>query len=120
MLQKQAVLPYLALAVGILVLGFSAIFVRWADAPGPVVALYRLGMATAILTPFILHRRRRKPLSLPRNVWSIPAVAGFLTAMDHTIWNTALHSTTAANATLLNNAAPVWVALFAWLVFRGV
>jgi drug/metabolite transporter (DMT)-like permease len=118
MLQKQSILPYLALAVGILVLGFSAIFVRWADAPGPVVAFFRLGTATAILTPFFLHRRRRKPLALPRLVWIVPVVAGFFTAMDHTIWNTALHSTSAANATLLNNAAPVWVALYAWLVFR--
>jgi drug/metabolite transporter (DMT)-like permease len=117
-LRKQAILPYLALAVGILVLGFSAIFVRWANAPGPVVALYRLGMATAFLTPFFLYRRQRKPLSLPGNVWLIPVVAGCLTAMDHTIWNTSLHATTAANATLLNNAAPVWVALFAWLVFH--
>jgi drug/metabolite transporter (DMT)-like permease len=33
-------------------------------------------------------------------------------------WNTSLLVTTAANATLLNNAAPVWVALFAWLVFH--
>jgi drug/metabolite transporter (DMT)-like permease len=118
MLQKQTMLPYLALALGILVLGFSAIFVRWANAPGPVVALYRLGMATAFLTPFFLHRCQRRSLSMPRKVWLVPVIAGFLTAMDHTIWNTSLHSTSAANATLLNNAAPVWVALFAWLVFR--
>jgi drug/metabolite transporter (DMT)-like permease len=116
--RKGAILPYLALAVGILVLGFSAIFVRWANAPGPVVALYRLGMATAFLTPFFLYRRKRKPLSMPGNVWLIPVFAGCLTAMDHTIWNTSLLVTTAANATLLNNAAPVWVALFAWLVFH--
>jgi drug/metabolite transporter (DMT)-like permease len=116
--RKRAFLPYLALAVGILVLGFSAIFVRWADAPGPVVAFYRLGMATAFLTPFYLYRRKHKPLSLPGKVWLIPVVAGCLTAMDHTIWHTSLHATSAANATLLNNAAPVWVALFAWLVFH--
>jgi drug/metabolite transporter (DMT)-like permease len=117
-LRKGAILPYLALAIGILVLGFSAIFVRWANAPGPVVAFYRLGIATAFLTPFFLYRHRRKPLSLPGRVWLIPVVAGCLTAMDHTIWNTSLHATSAANATLLNNAAPVWVALFAWLVFH--
>jgi drug/metabolite transporter (DMT)-like permease len=116
--RKGTILPYMALAIGILVLGFSAIFVRWADAPGPVVAFYRLGMATAFLTPFYLYRRNRKPRSLPGKVWLIPVVAGCLTAMDHTVWNTALRATTAANATLLNNAAPVWVALFAWLVFH--
>ena len=45
---ESATLPYLALAVGILSLGFSAIFVRWAQAPGIITSFYRmLRMPTA-------------------------------------------------------------------------
>lgn len=115
----KSYLPYFALGFGIVVLGFSAIFVRWANAPGPVMALYRLGIAMLILTPFFAYNWRRKPH--PRLSWGIlvfPIVAGVMTALDHTIWSSAMAYTSAANATVLNYAAPVWVALFAWLVFK--
>jgi drug/metabolite transporter (DMT)-like permease len=45
-------------------------------------------------------------------------LGGALSALDHATWNTAVLYTTAANATLLVNTAPLWVALFAWLVLR--
>ena len=114
---KTKVLPYIALVTGILALGFSALFVRWANVPGPVMGFYRLGLATLILTPFALQRR--KPAGLRKlAVLIFPVIGGLMTSLDHAIWNTSIQYTTAANATLLNNATPIWVALFAWLVFR--
>lgn len=47
-----------------------------------------------------------------------PILGGLFTALDHSVWNTAVSYTTAANATLLGNTAPLWVALAAWLLFR--
>jgi drug/metabolite transporter (DMT)-like permease len=117
-LPSSRFLPYLALAFGVLVLGFSAIFVRWAAAPGPVMALYRLGMANLILTPAFLRHRRRSRAPLSRGWLLFPLLGGVMTALDHTVWNAALDHTTAANATLLNNTAPLWVALVAWLLFH--
>jgi drug/metabolite transporter (DMT)-like permease len=117
--RDKNILPYLALAFGILVLGFSAIFVRWANAPGPIMAYYRLGLATLLLTPIYFYSARKHPKV--RLGWSIlvfPAIAGVMTALDHTIWSTALRYTSAANATVVNYIAPLWVALFAWLVQR--
>lgn len=119
MLLKKQYLPYFALGFGILVLGFSAIFVRWANAPGPVMALYRLGIAMLILTPFfIFNWKRNKHAPLTWGILIFPIVGGIMTAMDHTIWSSAMSYTSAANATVLNYAAPVWVALFAWFVFK--
>ena len=37
---QRPILTYLVLAVGILALSLSALFVRWADAPGPVTWVY--------------------------------------------------------------------------------
>lgn len=113
----QNILPYLALIGSILALSFSALFVRWAAAPGPVMALYRLGMAAAIMTPFALNQIRGK-VRLPWQVLLFPAVAGIFSAFDHTVWNISLGMTRAANATLLNNSAPLWVALVALVFFR--
>jgi drug/metabolite transporter (DMT)-like permease len=125
----RKILPYLALGVTIVSLGFAAFFVRWANAPAPVFGFYRLGIATLILTPFFirskLHERSEQsapgaPQSIPLR-WGIlilPVLAGLGSALDHFAWNTSLQFTSAANATLLGNTAPLWVAIVAWLFFK--
>ncbi|MCF6277405.1 MAG: hypothetical protein L3J16_01480, partial [Anaerolineales bacterium] len=64
-------LPYLALGIGIVSMGMSAIFVRWADAPGPITAFYRLCLSTLILPPFF-HKRCLKKCNLMRKILIIP------------------------------------------------
>ena len=117
MTQRRTVFPYLALAVGVIALSLSAMFVRWADAPGPVTGFYRLLFATILLTPFFIGRQRKSALLSPA-LLIFPALAGLFTAFDFTFWNSSLAFTTAANATLLGNTSPLWVALGAWLIFR--
>jgi drug/metabolite transporter (DMT)-like permease len=109
-------LPYIALMVGIICLSFSAIFVRWANAPGPVIAFYRLGLASIILAPFLL--KRLNSIKITKLILFFPLMGGMFTAFDHAVWNTSVMYTTAANATLLGNTAPLWVALAAWLIFK--
>lgn len=116
-------LPYLALGVTILSLSFAAFFVRWADAPAPVFGFYRLSIATLILTPFFvrstLHTQCTSQSPRLRGwVLILPVLAGLASALDHFTWNTSLKFTSAANATLLGNTSPLWVALAAWLIFR--
>lgn len=110
-------LPYLALAYGILSLSMSGIFVRWAHAPGPVTSFYRMAFGTLALAPVIgLHVRR---WGVPRMAWLVfPLLGGAFTALDHAAWATSIGYTRIANATLLNYIAPVWVAVFAALVWR--
>lgn len=115
---KRPILPYLALFAGIICLSFSAMFGKWADAPGPVIGFYRIGMATVILLPLFLYNRQKNGVKLSRHVLLFPILGGIFTALDHGTWNSSLRFTSAANATLLGNTAPLWVALFAWLVFR--
>ena len=110
-------LPYLALGSGILALSFSAMFVRWANAPGPVTGLYRVFLSSLLLTPFFLIANRRRR-NINRSNILFPVLAGLFTAGDFALWNTSIHYTTAANATLLGNTAPLWVAMGAWLLFR--
>ena len=119
----RKILPYLALGVTIVSLSFAAFFVRWANAPASVMGFYRLGIATLILTPFYVRhavRMRRTPhaANLRWGVVILPVLAGLGSALDHFTWNTSLKYTSVANATLLGNTAPLWVALAAWLFFR--
>ncbi|MER3459395.1 MAG: hypothetical protein C4309_12865 [Chloroflexota bacterium] len=63
--RRAFALSYLALGVGALGLGVSAIFVRWANAPGAVTSFYRMAIATALLAwPF--YRRVKARGGLPR------------------------------------------------------
>lgn len=116
-MQNRKILAYLSLAIGILALSLSAMFVRWAKAPGAVTGFYRLFFSTLILTPIFIQRQRHSE-RLPISVLIFPILAGVFTAFDLTVWNSSLAFTTASNATLLGNTAPLWVALGAWLLFR--
>ena len=113
----KSLLAYLALAVGIISLSFSAMFVRWANAPGPVTAFYRLFFSIFLLLPFFLPRIRAKPALKSTSVL-FPLLAGVFTACDLALWTASLSFTTAANATLLGNTAPLWVALGTWLILK--
>ncbi len=110
-------LPYLALGIGMTAMGMTAIFVRQADAPGPVTAFYRLALSTLILSPFALKRCLHR-CRLSKTLLLAPLLGGLFTSIDLALWNTALFYTSAANATLLVNTNSLWVALGAWLIFR--
>lgn len=117
MRQDPSLTAYAALGVGILSLSFSAMFVRWANAPGPVTAFYRLFFSIFLLLPFFLPRLRKNT-----SIWSpgivFPLLAGVFTAFDLALWTASLAYTTASNATLLGNTSPLWVALGTWLILK--
>jgi len=108
---------YLALGVGILSLGFSAIFVRWANAPGIVTSFYRMAIATALLAwPF--YRRVKATGSLSRRGLRFAVLGGLFFLADVALWSTGVVLSGATNPTLLANTAPLWVGLGALVLFR--
>lgn len=117
MTNKQSILSYLALATGISALSLSAMFVRWAEAPGPVTGFYRLLISTFLLIPFFVRQQKRlQPID--KKYLLFPLLGGVFTAFDFAFWNSSVKFTTAANATLFGNTAPLWVALAALFIFR--
>ncbi len=117
MTNNKSVTAYLALGAGVLALSFSAMFVRWANAPGPITGLYRMFFSIFLLLPFFIKRTNINPATKTQ-VIIFPLMAGVFTALDLALWNTSLSYTTAANATLLGNTAPLWVALGTWLILK--
>jgi drug/metabolite transporter (DMT)-like permease len=108
--------PYLALAAGILCIGWSAIFVRWTDMPGAASAFYRVLIPAVLLLPTALFDGRDPRVS--GRTLGIIAAGGLFFALDLALYNTAVLRTSAANATLLGNNTPIFVGLLTWLVFR--
>ncbi|MGE5263272.1 MAG: DMT family transporter [Acidobacteriota bacterium] len=110
-------LPYLALVLGLAAIGSSAIFVKWANAPGPVTGFYRMVIASGLIAlPFALQVRRRSPLSMRHLGFAI--LAGVFFAGDLATWNTAVVLGNAANATLFGNSSPIWVGLGVVVLFK--
>lgn len=112
---KQTRLAYAALAFGILCIGCSALFVKFAGLPGTVSAYYRLLFAAPPL--LVAWFWKRKPLPA-RHDLLLMAAGGALFAADLVLWNSGLLLTSAATATLLANNAPIWVGLGALSFFR--
>jgi len=106
---------YLALAFGVVCIGFSAIFVRFAGVPGPVSAFYRILIASIVIVPWWLHRRTKWP---SRVDLVLTLAGGVFFALDLILWNTSVMLTSATNATLLANNAPLWVGIGALVLFR--
>lgn len=114
--RKSTAAAYLALAATIAGISWSAIFVRWADVPGAVSALYRVAIAAAVLVPWRIGRGPRRPVTA-RAVWTAVA-GGIFFALDLALWNTAVLKTQAAVASILGNNTPIFVALMSWLLLR--
>ncbi len=115
--RDKILLAYLALGTGILALSLSAMFVRWASAPGPITAFYRIFFSIFLLLPFFVPRVKTSPELKSRSI-VFPLLAGIFTACDLGVWTASLSYTTASNATLLGNTAPLWVALGTWLILK--
>jgi drug/metabolite transporter (DMT)-like permease len=115
---RPRLLAYLALLVGIVSIAFSAIFFRWADAPGPVTSFYRTAIATVLMAVPFYRRARRSPGGLPRRGVRFAILGGLFFAGDLGFWSTGIRLSGAVNPTLLANTAPLWVGLGALVLFR--
>jgi drug/metabolite transporter (DMT)-like permease len=115
-MKRTDTLPaYLALGVGVVCIGWSAIFVKWAGIPGPASAFYRMLISGLVLIPWRLARGGSWPT---RNLVLLIATGGAFYALDLALWNTSILLTSAAMATLLANNAPLWVGLGALFLFH--
>ena len=114
---ERAAGAYIALAVGVVAIGWSAIFVRWTHMAGLASAFYRVFIAAAVLWPFVLLSAKQS-LRLDKSTLRLAALGGLFFAGDVGMYNVAVLHTTAGGATLLGNNAPVFVGILTWIITR--
>ena len=113
--------PYAVLATGVLAVSSASILIRYAQAQGMgelAIAAYRLLFAALLLMPFavtagVTALRRFSRADLVRI-----AAAGSCLAIHFAAWISSLAYTSVASSVALVTSHPLWVALFAYLVFR--
>lgn len=112
--------PLLVLAIGILAVSTSSIFIRFAqgEAPSLVVAAARLGISTIILTPLAITRYTTEIKALKRNDLLMALVSGILLAIHFATWITSLEHTTVTSSVVIVTTTPLWVALIAPFALR--
>jgi len=108
---------YLSLGLGVFAIGWSALLVRWAGTAGMVSAFYRLAIAAILLSAW---RAISSPTHAPPTPEARRAaiIAGIFFGVDLALFNTAVMTTTAMDATLLGSNSPIFVALGGWLMYR--
>ena len=110
-------LPALSLAAGVFCISFTGIFTKWAAMPGPVTGSIRMLVAAIVLAlPFAREARTWSARDRQGIKWGI--ACGLWFAINLGMLTSALLLTSAANATLLDNTAPIWVGLGALFVFK--
>jgi drug/metabolite transporter (DMT)-like permease len=115
---KRFALPLLLL--GAVAIACSPIFVRLSEIGPIATAVHRVLLALPVLLLFQVVSPKAAVERTPSKAsdWGLLALAGFMFAGDLATWHWSVGMTTVANATLLANFAPIFVALFSWLVFK--
>lgn len=117
--------PRLIVGIGVLFTSFSAILIRYSQAPALAIASWRMVFTTALVTPlFLLERGGRTgrhgrlgqeaPAGRPaaiRTAVLLSAASGAFLALHFALWISSLDYTSVASSTILVTSHPVIVAL---------
>jgi drug/metabolite transporter (DMT)-like permease len=110
----------LALCGGAVAIAFAPIFVRLSAVGPSATAFWRLALALPALWLWMMLEGRSQnsgQRSLSPSDYARLSVAGLFFAGDLAVWHWSIRFTSVANATLLANFAPIFVALGGWLFF---
>lgn len=111
--------PILALLlfVGMIAISFSAIFIKWSEAPVSVIAMYRLALTNLMLLPFLLKAIGRLR-GLTFQEWHLLFWGGLTLGLHFLFWMESLRWTSVASSTALTAMEPIFVMIGSFLVFR--
>ncbi|MBA3814226.1 MAG: DMT family transporter [Alphaproteobacteria bacterium] len=112
--------PLLLACLGSILIGSSAIFVRFSELGPVTTAFYRMLFALPLLALWVRWERKKRLYSklLPAEGRAGLMFAGLFFALDLALWNWAIDHTTIVNSTLFNNTAVFFVPLILWVFFN--
>ena len=109
---------HLVLALGVVSVSFSAIFIRLAEAPPLVIAAYRLCLASLFVGPAAWIHSKQELRSLAKNNLTPTLVSGAFLALHFALWIASLSYTTVASSVVLVTINPVFVAVASYFLFH--
>jgi drug/metabolite transporter (DMT)-like permease len=113
-------LAFAALLSGGMAIGFAGIFMRLSDTNPIASAFWRMALAAPFLWGWAYTVRAQDRAAGKRTDFTrVLALAGVYFAGDMALWHLSLHYTTVANATLLSNFAPIFIAFWMWFAYKA-
>lgn len=112
--------PVLILTIGIIAVSSASLFIRYAqrEMPSLVIAAFRLGLASILMTPWVLRKHANELRSITKADWIKITGAGLLLAVHFAAWITSLEYTSVSSSVVLVTTTPIWVALFSPLILK--
>lgn len=101
--------PRIALVVGVLCISIFPVLVKLNLTSSLISAFYRMFIAAIVVVPIALFTRSLKWYDA--KTMGLIALSAIFFGSDLAVWNYAIQGSTATQATLLTNLAPVWVGI---------
>ncbi|MBW3518972.1 DMT family transporter [Flavobacterium sp. NKUCC04_CG] len=108
--------PRLALLIGIVCISIFPVLVRLNLVPSLSSAFYRMAIASVVLVPYAVFTKQFKTYS-PK-LMGLMVLSGIIFGSDVAVWNIAIVGSSATQATLLTNLAPVWVGIGSYFILK--
>ena len=109
------------IAVGVIGISLSSIFVRYANSPSAVTAAWRLLWTVILMTPVVLGKQavRKEFAQADKKSILLSALSGLFLAIHFVLWFDSLSHTTVASSTTIVCTEVIWVALGFCLFLKG-
>ena len=117
-MKKEHTFAYIAIAIGVVSLALSAIFVKLSSSPSGLTAFYRMAITVIIMLPFFVRNNLPELFQLTKKDWRVCIVAGGLLALHFILWFESLNYTSVASSTVLVTLQPLFAFIGTYLIFR--
>ena len=117
-MEKSTIHPYIPIAVGVIAVSMSAIFVKLADADAGVIAFYRMFFSVLIMAPVFFWKYTAEIKRLTKRDWVFSGIAGIFLALHFILWFESLNYTSVASSTVLVTLQPLFAFIGTYFFFK--
>ncbi|GAE24901.1 permease of the drug/metabolite transporter [Halalkalibacter wakoensis JCM 9140] len=103
--------------ISIICISFSAIFVKWSDAPATIISMYRMYLACFILLPIVWLKKAEFKKLIGKD-WLILSVAGIFLGLHFALWFGSLKLTTVASSTIILSLQPIVALIGGYFIYK--
>ncbi|MCM3117152.1 DMT family transporter [Neobacillus sp. MER 74] len=107
----------LPLTISIIAISFSAIFVKWSDAPASILSMYRMWFASLLMVPIVWNKRKEFK-NIEKKEWLFLFFSGVFLALHFVLWFGSLKLTTVASSTIILALQPIVSLIGGFLLFK--
>ncbi len=117
-LEKPTIHPYIPIAIGVITVALSAIFVKLANAEAEIIAFYRMFFSVLIMAPIFFWKYTAELKQLTRRDWAFSSIAGIFLAFHFILWFDSLNYTSVASSTVLVTLQPLFAFAGTYFFFK--